>query len=250
MPSISPSPSPQSLLTSCTLCPRLCRVDRTAGRTGRCHAYRPDPHRRQSRRFRMWEEPCITGEGGSGTVFFSGCGLGCIYCQNQAISGGKSGKIISTERLGEIFLGLQQKGAENINLVTPTHYTPKVIEAVSRAKEQGLSIPIVCNLGGYERPETLRLYEGIVDVWLPDFKYMSEQAGRDYSGAPDYSVWARLSLAEMVRQQPVPVFDGRGIMRRGVIVRHLLLPGGLADSKKRSWNICTELMGILYTSAS
>lgn len=225
-----PSPLTQSLLTSCTLCPRLCRVDRTAGRTGRCHASADLTVARAA--LHMWEEPCITGEGGSGTVFFSGCGLGCIYCQNQAISGGKAGKIISTERLGEIFLELQQKGAENINLVTPTHYTPKVIEALDCAKAQGLSIPIVYNLGGYELPEILRLYEGIVDVWLPDFKYMSEQAGRDYSGAPDYSVWAKRSLAEMVRQQPAPVFDGRGIMRRGVIVRHLLLPGGLADSKK------------------
>ena len=157
------------LLKNCILCPRMCGVDRTRGEHGICGmsgegimVARAAPH--------YWEEPCISGEKGSGTVFFSGCSLGCLFCQNKEISRGKTGKKIDSSRLTGIFLELQEKGVHNINLVTPTHYTPQIIDALKKAKEQGLGIPVVFNTSGYERTETLRMYEGLIDIWLPDFK--------------------------------------------------------------------------------
>lgn len=200
----------------------------------------------------MWEEPCISGECGSGTVFFSGCNLRCVYCQNYEIAAGGKGKQVSTERLSEIFLELQEKGAANINLVTPDHYVPAVAEAVRRAKERGLFLPIVYNGSGYEKPEAIRSLAGIVDIFLTDFKYMDASLAEKFSHAPDYPERAKRALAEMVditRNQPIsnppghavnitqeiptaaPHFDDKGILRRGVIVRHLLLPGHKKNAK-------------------
>jgi putative pyruvate formate lyase activating enzyme len=218
-----------SILKNCALCPRECRADRTAGK-GYCKAgdslivARAAPH--------MWEEPCISGEQGSGTVFFSGCALGCVYCQNRSISKGLAGKAISTERLSEIFLELQDKGANNINLVTPSHYVPHIIEALDIARAKGLNIPIVYNCGGYEKVQTLKLLEGYIDIYLPDFKYMSPGPAIKYSNCKDYFEVASYALQEMVRQVPRVRFDSRGIMQKGVIVRHLTLPGCLEDSKR------------------
>ena len=214
----------------CTLCPRSCGADRAAGQKGYCgvggtkiKAARAALH--------MWEEPCISGSQGSGTVFFSGCPLRCVYCQNRDIARAGAGKEITVERLSEIFLELQEKGAANINLVTPTHYTPQIVKAVAEARDGGLTLPIVYNCGGYEKPETLRTLEWIVDIYLTDFKYMDAEAARRYSHAPDYPEIAKEALGEMVRQQPEPVFDEKGMMKKGVIVRHLLLPGHLKNAE-------------------
>lgn len=221
----------EEYMKHCTLCPRACGVDRRAGQRGRCHM--------DSRVFvakaslHMWEEPCISGTEGSGTVFFSGCSLGCIFCQNHEISGTyPAGKEVNIENLADCFLRLQEKGANNINLVTAAHYIPQTVLALEMAKEQGLILPVVYNSSGYERVESLKMLEGLVDVYLPDFKYMSSALAQEYSGAPDYPERAKEALAEMVRQVPQSDFDDRGIMKKGVIVRHLMLPGHLTDSKK------------------
>lgn len=179
----------------------------------------------------MWEEPCISGEEGSGTVFFSGCTLRCVFCQNFQIAAGKAGKRITPERLIEIFLELQEKGANNINLVTPTHYILKIAEAIKGARDRGLIIPIVYNTSGYEKVESLKLLDGLVNVYLPDFKYVSPVISGKYSKAPDYFEVAGKALKEMYRQVGEPQFNEKGIMTKGIIVRHLLLPGYVEDSK-------------------
>lgn len=223
-------PQNSDILEYCTLCPRECGVDRLAGKKGYCRA---DGRLMVARAaLHMWEEPCISGEEGSGAVFFSGCSMGCIFCQNQEIAAGRAGKIISEERLTEIFLNLQDKRANNINLVTAGHYVPQVAEAIRAAKEQGLRIPIVYNSSGYEKTETLKMLTGLVDVYLPDFKYMDSKIAKAYSNAPDYAQVAKQALSEMVRQVGKVQLDERGMMSKGVIVRHLLLPGHLEDSKK------------------
>lgn len=221
---------------SCTLCPRACHVDRTAGQKGRCHV---DARIRVARAaLHMWEEPCLSGRSGSGAVFFSGCALGCIFCQNREIASGKAGLVISEARLSEIFLELQEKGANNINLVTAGHYVPQVIRALACAKSQGLRIPIVYNSSGYEKAETLRQLEGLIDIYLPDLKYLTPELAAAYSHAPDYPQYAMEAISEMVRQQPQTEFmpedrtEASPIMRRGVIVRHLLLPGHVREAKK------------------
>jgi putative pyruvate formate lyase activating enzyme len=173
----------------------------------------------------FWEEPCISGKNGSGTVFFSGCNLRCVFCQNQEISRGKAGKEISTDRLSEIFLELQDKGAHNINLVTGVLFIPSIAKALKQAKTKGLQIPIVYNCGGYESVEALRLLEGLVDIYLPDFKYWTCDVAERYSHAKDYPDRAKEALGEMVRQVGEPVFSPSGILQKGVVVRHLLLPG-------------------------
>ena len=185
----------------------------------------------------MWEEPCISGTEGSGTVFFCGCTLRCIFCQNHRIALGKEengeriGKEINIGRLKEIFLELQEAGANNINLVTGTHYIPQIVMALKWAKEEGLMIPIVYNTSGYEKVESLRLLEGFVDIYLPDMKYVSKELSREYSNAPDYFEVVSKALKEMVRQVGEPEFDEKGYMKKGVIVRHLVLPGSTKDSK-------------------
>lgn len=214
----------------CMLCPRRCGSDRENGKTGFCGETAAVRVARAA--LHMWEEPCISGTEGSGTVFFTGCTLRCVYCQNHQISVGDVGKIVSEERLAEIFLELSEKGANNINLVTPTHFVPQIIRALDMAKSRGMHLPVVYNTGGYECEETLNMLEGYVDVYLPDFKYMNAEHARRYSAAPDYPQVAMRAVAQMVRQTGSPVFDERGMMVKGVIVRHLLLPGCLGDAKK------------------
>lgn len=214
----------------CSLCPRECHVNREDKKRGYCgmdsriYAARAALH--------MWEEPCISGEKGSGAVFFSGCGLRCIFCQNREIAIGKDGKEISVEKLGEIFLNLEKQGAANINLVTGAHYVPQIREALSIAKEKGLSVPVVYNSSGYEKVETLKLLEGYVDVYLPDFKYMEASLAEAFSNAPDYPERAKEAIEEMVRQTGNCVFDEKGYIEKGTIVRHLILPGHTVNSKK------------------
>lgn len=216
-------------LRECTLCPRMCRVNRMAGQKGYCGM---DAVVRGARAaLHMWEEPCISGERGSGAVFFSGCTLRCVFCQNREIAEGSCGKEISAERLCEIFLELQEKGAANINLVTASHFALQATEALKCAKSRGLTIPVVYNTGGYERVETLRLLEPVVDVWLPDFKYMDSELGEKYSRAKDYPQVAAKALEEMVCKAGECVFDENGYIQKGVIVRHLILPGHTADSR-------------------
>ena len=217
---------------SCEICPRTCKVNRQNGQTGVCKVTSQLKVARAALHF--WEETCISGTKGSGTVFFSGCSMHCVFCQNEAISQGDSGKEISKERLAEIFLELQEKGANNINLVTPGQYVPHIVRAVERARNEGLKLPIVYNTSSYEKVDTLKHLEGIVDVYLPDFKYYSKELAAKYSNAPDYPEIAKTAIAEMVRQQPQPVFyekDGQELMKNGVIVRQLLLPGQLQDAK-------------------
>lgn len=215
-------------MRSCTLCPRMCRVDRTAGEKGFCGMGVAVQGARAA--LHMWEEPCISGKKGSGAIFFSGCTLKCVFCQNREIAEGKYGKEISSQRLTEIFLELQGKGAANINLVTAGHFVVPVKEALLRAKEQGLAIPVIYNSGGYERVETLRFLEPVVDVWLPDFKYMDGRLAWEYSKAEDYPQTAKKALEEMVRQAGECRFDKEGYIQKGVIVRHLILPGHTRDS--------------------
>ena len=229
---------------ACNLCPRDCNVDREAGKIGYCG--QTDKIYVARAALHMWEEPCISGKEGSGTVFFCGCPLRCIFCQNHRIALGKEvngeriGKEISIGRLKEIFLELQDKGANNINLVTGTHYIPQIVKALKIAKEEGLRIPIVYNTSGYEKAESLQLLEGFVDVYLPDMKYVSQELSKEYSNAPDYFEVASKALEEMTRQVGEPVFDDRGYIKKGVIVRHLVLPGSTKDSKAvldYLWNI-------------
>ena len=180
----------------------------------------------------MWEEPCISGEKGSGAVFFSGCNLRCVFCQNACIARGMSGVEISVDRLSEIFLELQEKGAVNINLVTPSHYVKEIVKALIMAKNNGLTIPVVYNTSSYELVDTLKSLEGLVDIYLPDFKYVDSSLAMRYSHANDYYEVACAALAEMHRQISTYSFDEHGIMTGGIIVRHLILPGHTADSKR------------------
>ncbi len=212
----------------CSLCPRMCNVDREVT-IGYCGV--KDTLRVARAALHFWEEPCISGEEGSGAVFFTGCNLRCVFCQNFQIARAEQGKEITVERLSEIFLELQEQKANNINLVTATHYVPQIVESLKMAKERGLHIPVVYNCGGYETVETLKLLEGLVDIYLPDFKYVDNNRAKRYSRAEDYPETAKKALEEMVRQQPEAEFDERGIMKKGVIVRHLMLPGGIKDSK-------------------
>lgn len=213
----------------CELCCRHCSVNRNQGKLGFCgmdaslYAARAALH--------FWEEPCISGDTGSGTVFFSGCSLQCVFCQNHNIAVAKTGKQISQKRLTEIFLELQAKGALNINLVTPTHYVPQIIDALRDAKKSGLTLPIVYNTGSYDTVETIQSLEGLIDIYLPDLKYYSSELSTRYSKAPDYFECATKAILEMYRQVGRPQFK-KEQMIRGMIVRHLALPNALHDSKK------------------
>lgn len=217
-------------MEECRLCPRNCKVNRSGGQKGYCGASEKLVVARAA--LHMWEEPCISGASGSGAVFFSGCPMRCRFCQNYQIAAAKRGKVISIERLAQIFLELQEKGAANINLVTPTHYTPHIIEALDIARSNGLHLPIVYNTSGYEKPETLKRLEGYVDIYLPDFKYMDSALAKEYSNAPDYPEYAKKALEEMVKQTGTLKMDERtGMALSGVIVRHLVLPGHVKNSK-------------------
>ena len=215
---------------NCLLCPRKCGINRSTGQTGVCGVSAEIRVARAALHY--WEEPCISGEKGSGAIFFSGCSLHCVFCQNREISDGKAGKVISKERLSDIFLELKAKGANNINLVTPGQYIPDIVWAVSDARRRGMKLPIVYNTSGYEDAKELKLLEGIVDVYLPDFKYMDSALSAKYSRAKDYPSVAKQALSEMVRQQPdVVIDDATGLIQKGVIVRQLLLPGHVNDAK-------------------
>ena len=204
----------------------MCRADRSTA-SGYCKA--PDGILASRAALHFWEEPCISGTGGSGAIFFSGCTLRCCFCQNYKISRTPRGKSISSERLAEIFLELQDQGAHNINLVTATHYLPWILPALDMVKEK-LHIPVVYNCGGYERLETIQALSSYVDIWLPDPKYFSSDLSRRYSQAPDYFARASAAVRQMILQTGTPVFDDRGIMQKGVIIRHLVLPGQKEDS--------------------
>ena len=215
---------------NCLLCPRKCGINRRTGQTGVCGVSSEIMVARAALHY--WEEPCISGKRGSGAVFFSGCSLHCVFCQNREISDGKAGKVISKERLSDIFIELAGKGANNINLVTPGQYIPDIVWAVNAAKSRGMKLPIIYNTSGYENVTELKLLEGIVDVYLPDFKYMDSTLSARYSRAKDYPSVAKQALSEMVRQQPdVVIDDATGLIQKGVIVRQLLLPGHVNDAK-------------------
>ena len=212
----------------CTLCPRNCGSERQ-NQTGYCGASdvikvaRAMPHH--------WEEPCLSGDKGSGTVFFSGCQLKCVYCQNRGISDGAAGKELTVDQLTEVFFRLARQGVHNINLVTPDPYIPQIATAVHNARERGIGLPFVMNCSGYETVSSLQMLDGLIDVYLPDFKYMSPILAKKYSSAKDYPSVAKAAIAEMIRQQPKQSIEN-GMIQKGVIVRHLLLPGCSHDSKR------------------
>ena len=224
----------------CTLCPRNCGVERTAeSGAGVCRMGTQPKIARAA--LHMWEEPCISGTRGSGAVFFSGCGLRCVFCQNEAISQQGEGKIVTPARLAEIFRELEAQGAHNINLVTAAHFVPAVLEALSLYRP---NIPIVYNSSGYESIETLRMLSGVVDIYLPDYKYIDPNMAAMLSGARDYPEVAFAAIAEMVRQTSAPVYDENGMMQRGTLIRHLVLPGLTGDSMKILTRIRDEFPGI------
>ena len=218
----------EELLGNCTLCPRQCKVNRLEGRPGYCGM---DSTVRVARAaLHMWEEPCISGKKGSGAVFFSGCGLRCCFCQNRDIAIGDCGNEITVERLSEIFLELQEKGAANLNLVTGAHYVPQIVQALEMAKGKGFRLPVVYNSSGYEQVWTLRMLEGYVDVYLPDMKYADGKLAADFSHAEDYPLVAKAAIAEMVRQTGSCEFGEDGYIQKGTIIRHLILPGHTRNS--------------------
>lgn len=220
------------IYNNCELCPRKCGADRTlqvgyCGQTEETRIARAAPH--------FWEEPCLSGENGSGTVFFCGCTLGCVYCQNAVISRGNTaehGKVVTTDELADIFLRLQNIGVHNINLVTPTMFSPSISQAIDISRERGLTLPIVYNTSGYETVDGLSHVADKIDVYLPDFKYISSDIAKKYSQAEDYPTYAKASLSYMVDKIGTAKLDESGIMTRGIIVRHLLLPGLLQESKR------------------
>ena len=212
-------------MDGCILCPRQCGVDRTE-RVGYCGSGSLPKVARAAKHH--WEEPCISGTEGSGTVFFSGCTLGCVFCQNREISRGGTGREVTVEHLADIFKRLEGQGVHNLNLVTPTHFTPQILQALELSKP---TVPVVMNCGGYERVETLRQWEGKVQVYLPDLKYFSPELSAKYSAAPDYFAVASKAIMEMHRQQPQLVWEG-DLLKRGLIIRHLVLPGCMKDSLK------------------
>ena len=216
-------------MENCRLCAFNCDVNRV-DKLGVC---RCTPNIKVAlASIHMWEEPCISGTNGSGTVFFSGCNFGCVFCQNAKISHENFGKEISNERLAEIFLELQKKNVHNINLVSPTPYVYNIIDAIKIAKNNGLHIPIVYNTNSYENVETLKLLEGYIDVYLPDLKYFDDESSIKYSKAPHYFETATKTIQEMIRQVGTPVFDENGIIQKGVIIRHLVLPTHITETKK------------------
>lgn len=216
--------------TACRLCPRMCGVNRHEA-LGFCRCSSVPRIARAA--LHRWEEPCISGTRGSGTVFFSGCTLKCCFCQNHHISAEGFGAEVTVRRLADIFLELEQQGAHNINLVTPTQFFPSILQALDLVKHR-LSVPVVCNCGGYERPETIRRLEGYIDIYLPDFKYFRSELSARYSQAPDYFSCASRAIPLMIRQTGAPRFreeDGCSVMEKGVIIRHMVLPGQKEDSK-------------------
>ena len=217
-------------LEKCEICPHECGINRTKKQIGRCKS--TDKIKIALYSIHKFEEPCISGGNGSGTVFFSNCNLNCIYCQNYEISQEGKGKEISVEELADIFIKQQNRKAENINLVTPTSYTLQIIEAIKIAKKRGLNIPIIYNTNGYEKVETLKLLEGYVDVYLPDLKYYDDELGKKYSKVDKYFEIAVKAIKEMYRQVGSPKLDERGMIKSGLMIRHLVLPNNIENSKK------------------
>ncbi len=220
----------QKKLEKCTLCPHKCGIDRTKGKIGRCKS--TDKVKIALYSTHEFEEPCISGIHGSGTVFFSNCNLNCIYCQNYEISQMSRGKEISTNELADIFLKQQEKNVENVNLVTPTSYVPQIIEAIQIAKKHGFRLPIVYNTNAYENIETIKLLDGYVDIYLPDLKYVENDLAKKYSKIDNYFEIATEAIKEMYRQVGNPILNSDGIMQRGIMIRHLVLPTYIENSKK------------------
>lgn len=218
------------LLEKCTICPHNCGINRTNNQIGRCKS--KDTVKIAVYSTHNFEEPCISGKKGSGTVFFSNCNMNCVFCQNYEISQQGKGKEITIEELAEIFIKQQEKDVENINLVTPTSYVPQIIEAIKIARNKGLKLPIVYNTNGYEKVETLEMLEGYVDIYLPDFKYSDNKLAKRLSKVDNYFEIATRALKEMYRQTGKAVFDDRGIMQKGMIIRHLVLPNQILNSRR------------------
>lgn len=233
-------------LSSCKLCPRNCGINRLDNKIGYCGAGKDIKVARAA--LHQWEEPCVSGAQGSGTVFFTNCSLKCVFCQNHSISQESVGKAVTMERLSEIFLELQSQGANNINLVTPTHYVYQIIEAIKLAKSKGLKLPILYNTSGYENLETIKLLEGYIDVYLPDIKYFDDKYALRYSNAPNYFKHASETVKEMFKQVGEAQFNEAGIIQKGVIIRHMMLPGLLFDSKKIIDFIYTTFGNSVYVS--
>lgn len=219
----------KEILEKCILCPRNCLVNRKE-KIGICGMKDKMVIARAS--LHMWEEPCISGNAGSGTIFFSGCNLKCIFCQNRDISTKLIGKAVTVDEFSKICLNLQKKGANNINLVTPTHFVPLIVEGIKIARKKGLIVPIVYNTSSYETKETIQMLDGIVDIYLPDLKYYDDSYAIKYSHAPNYFQVATEAISEMIKQVGKPVFDENGMMKKGMIVRHLMMPGLTEDTKQ------------------
>lgn len=234
------------LREKCNICPHECNINRNKGQTGRCKA--KDKVRIALYSVHDFEEPCISWKKGSGTVFFSNCNLNCVYCQNYEISQQGKGKDITIEELAKIFLIQQEKGVENINLVTPTSYVLQIIEAIKIAKQKGLKIPIIYNTNAYEKIETLRLLEGFIDVYLPDLKYAENILGIQYSNVNNYFEIATNAIKEMIRQVGAPKLNENGIIEKGVMVRHLVLPNHIENSKKVLKWLKDNLLDEIYIS--
>lgn len=234
------------VLENCNICPHRCNINRNKGKVGRCKATNKVKIALYS--VHDFEEPCISGEKGSGTVFFSNCNLNCIFCQNYEISQLGKGKEISVEGLAEIFLIQQEKEVENINLVTPTSYVPQIIEAIKIAREKGLKIPIIYNTNGYESVETLKLLEGYIDVYLPDLKYAENYLAKEYSNVENYFEVATKAIEEMIKQVGVPKLNENSIMKKGVMIRHLALPNHIENTKKVLKWITENLSKDIYIS--
>lgn len=213
----------------CKICPRGCNVDRKST-LGNCKAGKDVEIAHSC--LHLFEEPCISGKNGSGAIFFSHCTLHCKYCQNYEISQLKDGKKVTQKELADIMLKLQEMGAENINLITPTSYATEIIKSIKLAKKQGLNIPIIYNTNGYEKIETLKKLEGLIDIYLPDFKYSNDELGKKFSNVSNYCEVTKNAIIEMKRQVGVPIFTQDGIMKRGLMIRHLILPNQVENSKK------------------
>ena len=233
-------------LEKCEICPHKCGINRNNNQIGRCKS--KDTVKIALYSTHDFEEPCISGEKGSGTVFFSNCNMNCVFCQNYEISQLGKGKEITIEELADIFLKQQEKNVENINLVTPTSYAYQIIEAIKIAKNKGLRLPIVYNTNGYENIETIRALEGFVDIYLPDLKYEDNKLAMEYSKVNNYFEIATDAIKEMIKQVGVPKFDENGLMKKGVLIRHLVLPNCIENSKKALGWIKENLPNDIYVS--
>ena len=234
------------MLDNCTLCPHKCGINRLEGNKGRCKC--DDKLKIALASLHMFEEPCISGKNGSGTVFFSNCNLNCIYCQNYEISNLGKGKEITVEHLAEIFLKQQKKGAHNINLVTPTMYVYQIIEAIKIAKLNGLNIPIIYNSNGYENLDTIKMLNGYIDIYLPDLKYYSNELSKKYSNVDNYFETATKAIKEMYKQVGKAQFDENGLIKKGVIIRHLVLPNHIQNTKNILKWISDNMPNDIYVS--